>query len=59
MNNTCVMSDPDDVHFEWFSMRDGHKSLEWDSETCGEKNPSHMENHTNCFFSHTLLVKTR
>ena len=22
-----------------------HKRLRWDSETCGEKNPSHMENH--------------
>ena len=27
----------------------------WDSEMVGEKsNPSHMENHTKCIFSHTL-----
>ena len=25
-----------------------------DSETCGEKNPSHMENHTKCIYSTRL-----
>ena len=27
------------------------KRLEWDSETCVEKNPSHMENHTKYMYS--------
>ena len=27
------------------------KRLRWDSESCGEKNPSQMENHTKCISS--------
>ena len=57
------------MHFVWFSMWDGfshHSSpnptlvasrLGWDSETRGEKNPSHMENHTKCISSLLCMVK--
>ena len=58
-----------DMHFVWFSMWDGfslvseshprRQWLGWDSETSGEKSPSHMENHTKCIFSHTLHFKAR
>ena len=30
--------------------------LEWDLESCGEKNPPHMENHTKYISSHSYLI---
>ena len=34
------------------------KRLGWDSETRGEKNPSHMENHTKCISSNGTIIGT-
>ena len=66
---STIIWDKEDMHFVWFSMWDGfvspqvyecHSNL-WDSSGIWRRvvrNPSRMENHTKCIFSHTSNFNT-